>query len=346
MRRIMLSFAIVLLMVMPVQGVELESYGYVKEEYTYYGENVSLFWEDLGDVIGEAVLNARPDLEEAARTCICIITIVLLCSVTLHYSDRVKKTVQLVLTISIGLLFLDSGRSLIELGLETVCEISEHSKIILPVLTGALAAQGGATKSIVLHTGTALFSTVLSTAVSKLLVPLLYCYLCLSIACSVLTEVTLKHLRDFVKWILTWGLKIVLYLFTGYMSISSVISGTVDASALKATKLAISGSVPVVGNILSDASETILLSAGVMKNSAGAYGLVVLAIIFIGPFIKIGIHYILLKVTAALCSVFSTKETSGLVVAYANGMGFVLAMTGVSCLLSMISIVCYIKGVG
>ena len=102
----------------------------------------------------------------------------------------------------------------------------------------------------------------------------------------------------------------------------------------------------MVGNILSDASETILLSAGVMKNSAGAYGLVVLAAIFLGPFIKIGIHYILLKVTAALCAVFSTKETSGLVVAYANGMGFVLAMTGVSCLLSMISIVCYIKGVG
>jgi hypothetical protein len=173
MKRIILSWAIVLLLVVPVQGAEMDSQGYVKEEYTYYGENLSSFWQDLVDVIGEAALNARPDLAEAARTCICIIAIALLCSVTLHYSSQVTKTVQLVLTISIGLLLLDSGRSLIELGLATVREISEHSKIILPVLTGALAAQGGTTKSIALHTGTAFFSTVLSAAVSKLLVPLL-----------------------------------------------------------------------------------------------------------------------------------------------------------------------------
>lgn len=346
MKKIMLSFLVVWLMVIPVRGIELEVSDFQVGEYTYNEDELSSFWGDLRDILGEAVINARPDLAEAVRTCICVIGIVLLCSVTLHYTEGITQTVQLALAVSVGILLLNSGKSLIELGMETVRNISEHSKVILPVLTGSLAAQGGTTKSIALHTGTAIFSTVLSVAVSKLLVPLLYCYLCLGIACSVLSEETLKHLRDFTKWILTWGLKIVLYLFTGYMSISGVISGTVDASALKMTKLAISGSVPVVGNILSDASETILLSAGVMKNSAGAYGLAVLAAIFLGPFIKIGIHYVLLKVTAAICSVFSNKETSGLVFTYANGMGFVLAMTGVSCLLSMISIVSYMKGVG
>ena len=42
------------------------------------------------------------------------------------------------------------------------------------------------------------------------------------------------------------------------MSITGVISGTVDAAALKAAKIGISGAVPVVGNIFADATETIV----------------------------------------------------------------------------------------
>lgn len=343
MRRVLIVIFFVVLLIRPVLGIATDTYGMSPAEASY---DTTTFWEDLWSVVEKALAELRPDLTEAVGVCICLVGIILLSGIIFRYCDNTKHVVQLATTVSVGLLLFRSGYSLIELGRETVEKISEYGKLILPVLTGALAAQGGTVMSASLYAGTALFSAVLSMAISKLLIPLLYIYLCVCIACSAISEEVLDQLRKFIKWLLTWGLKMVLYVFTGYMTISGVISGTVDASALKATKLAISGAVPVVGSILSDASETILLSAGVMKNSAGAYGLVALATLLIGPFLKIGVHYLLLKLTASVCSVFAPKEVTGLVFDFSSGMGFVLAMTGITCLLLMIGIVCFMKGMG
>ena len=144
---------------------------------------------------------------------------------------------------------------------------------------------------------------------------------------------------------MTWGLKIVLYLFTGYIGITGVVSGTTDAAAVKAAKLAISGTVPVVGSILSDASESILVSAGIMKNAAGVYGLLAILSILIGPFLRIGVQYLMLKLTTAVNSVFSPKETVGLIQKFADVMGLLLGMTGTVSLLLLISTVCFMKGI-
>ena len=141
------------------------------------------------------------------------------------------------------------------------------------------------------------------------------------------------------------GLKIILYVFTGYIGITGVVSGSADASMIKATKLTISGSVPVVGSILSDASETILISAGIMKNAAGVYGVLAIAALWIGPFLKIVMQYLLLKTTAAVCGVFGTKRTVSLIQDFSSAMGFVLAMISTISLLLTIAVVCFMKGV-
>ena len=175
---------------------------------------------------------------------------------------------------------------------------------------------------------------------------MLYIYLCLSVANSALGQEMLETLRRFVKWLMTWSLKLVLYTFTGYIGITGVVSGTADAAAIKATKLTISGVVPVVGGILSEASETILVSAGVMKSAAGIYGLLAILALWIGPFLEIGVQYLLLKMTSAVCGVFGVKHSAAIISDFSGAMGFLLAMTGTVCLLLLIGVVCFMKGTG
>ena len=213
-------------------------------------------------------------------------------------------------------------------------------------MTGALAAQGGISTSAALYTATALFNSVLSSFIAKILVPMLYIYMIFCIGFRAMDEELLKNIRNFLKWLITWSIKISIYLFTGYLSITGVISGTTDASALKAAKLAVSGAIPVVGNIISDASETILVSAGVLKNAAGIYGLFVILSLWIGPFVKIGVQYLILKATSALCSGFGAKESCGLIQDFSGIMGLIVAMTATVCILFFVSIVCCLKGVG
>ena len=175
---------------------------------------------------------------------------------------------------------------------------------------------------------------------------MVYIFLALCTVGGAIGADIMKKFRDSVKWLMTWVLKTVLYVFTGFIGITGVISGTTDAAALKAAKLTISGMVPVVGGILSDASEAILVSAGTIKNAVGLYGLFAIGAIWIGPFVKIGVHYLLLRITGILCSIFGGKSMSDLIQDYASAMGMLLGMTGAVCLMFLISLICFMKGVG
>ena len=75
------------------------------------------------------------------------------------------------------------------------------------------------------------------------------------------------------------------------------------------------------------------------------YGMLAILSIFIGPFLKIGIQYLLLKATAAICGVLGGKRATALIQDFSSVMGFVLAVTGTVCLLLMISTVCFMRGV-
>ena len=247
---------------------------------------------------------------------------------------------------AVATMLLESTHSLIRLGMETVQELSQYGKLLLPVMTAALAAQGGVGTGTTLYGGTAVFDAVLSSLIARILAPMLYFYLALATASGALGEQTLGKMRDLVKSFVSWCLKILLTVFTTYMSITGVVSGTTDAAALKAAKVTISSVVPVVGGILSDASEAVLVSAGLMKNSAGIYGILATLAVFLTPFLRIGTQYLMLKMTAAVCGIFGSKGVVDVIGDFSAAMGLLLAMTGSVCLMLLVSTVCFLKGVG
>ena len=303
------------------------------------------FGEGLWQLFTEAVGNLSPSLAEAGSVCVCLIAVVLLISVVQQIPGSRKQTAELTGALGISLILLQSTGALVNLGLETIRELSGYGKLLMAVMASALAAQGGVTASTALYAGTAVFDTVLTFLLIHLLVPMVYMYLAMAAAQSALGEPMLKKLCGLIKWAATWILKIVLYVFTGYMGITGVVSGTTDATALKAAKLTISGMVPVVGGILSDASEAVLVSAGVVRSAAGIYGILALLAVLAGPFLKIGVHYLLLKATGAAAGLFGSKRCTELIGDMSGAMGLLLAMTGSVCLLLLISMVCFLRGV-
>jgi stage III sporulation protein AE len=339
-------FVLILAMAMPVSATELTAPEAPAEVLELMPEEPDTFGEGLLYILKKAVTYLQPSLADASGVCCGLIGISLLVSVLSAMPGASKNLVETAGTVCVGLLLLNPSNSLIRLGTKTVTSLSDYGKLLIPVMAASVAAQGGVTTSAALYTGTALFDAILCSGISGLLTPLIYIFLCLSVANCAVGEDPLQQIRNLTKWLMTWGLKIILYVFTGYMSITGVISGTADAAALKATKLTLSGMVPVVGGILSDASEAVLVGAGVVKNGVGIYGAMAVLAIVIGPFLQIGVQYLLLKATAAVCSAFGTKKLTNLVQDFAAGMGILLGMTGSCCLMLMISIVCFMKGMG
>jgi len=346
MKRIIFAFLMLVLLAVPASALEFTAPEAPDDVTDLLPVEKESFGEGLWKVVTSAIGALQPNLADAARVCLSVVAVVVLTSVLRQLPGGSVHTVELVGCLAVATILLSTTNSMIRLGVETVERLSDYGKLLLPVMTAAMAAQGGVTSSAALYVGTAVFDAILSEAVSKLIVPMVYMYLVLSVAASVVNESMLVKIKDFVKGLLSWGLKIILYIFTGYMSITGAVSGTADAATIKAAKLTISGMVPVVGSILSDASESVIVGVGVMKSGAGIYGLLAILAIWISPFLQIGIQYLLLKLTAAVCDVFEVKQLSALIHGFSTAMGLLLAMTGAVCFMLLISIVCFMKGVG
>ncbi len=337
---------LVLFLSVPAKAMEFQAPQVPDSGEAFMPNEPETFSEGVWAIVKEGIRRTQPAITQAAGICLCLIAVSLLGSLVNVLPGSSLQVTELAGSIAVAGILLKSSNTLIQLGMDTVRELSEYGKLLTPVLTAALAAQGGATSSAALYSGTILFNTVLSALITSILTPLIYIFLCLATAKSAIGADILGKLQDFVKWLMTWSLKIMLYVFTGYIGITGVVSGTTDAAALKAAKLTISGVVPVVGGILSEASEAVLVSAGVMKNAAGVYGLLSILAVWIHPFLEIGIQYLMLKSTCAICGVFGVKSTTKLIQDFSTAMGLLLAMTGAVCLLLLISIVCFMKGVG
>lgn len=309
-------------------------------------ERTDSFGDGLWEMLQKAALSLEPSFREGAGVSLAAFAGAMLVSLLKTLGGRAQTLAELTGCVTVGAALLSGSKSLIRLGAETVQSLSDYGKLLLPVMTGALACQGGVGASTALYAGTALFDAVLSSLISRLLLPMVYLYLALAVASGALGEDTLKGMKELVKGGTSWCLKTLLTVFTTYMGITGVVSGTTDAAALKATKVTISTMVPVVGGILSDASEAVLVSAGLAKNAAGIYGIFGILALFLTPFLKIGVQYLLLKGTAALCAIFGSKAITTLIGDFSTAMGLLLAMTGSVCLLLLISTVCFLKGVG
>lgn len=311
----------------------------------YMPDETESFGEGVLYIVKTAIEEMYPAFSETISTCASCVAIALLTSVVDNISQDTRPAIHLAGICVAALCLLRPAQSMIRLGTNTILEVSQYGKLLLPVMTGALVAQGAVSKSGVLYTATAFFDTILSSGISNYLTPLVYVFLCLSIVSGIAQVPLLKQIKDGIQKGIAWGLKTILYVFTGYISITGVVSGSTDAAMLKATKLTISSMVPVVGGILSDASEAVLVSAGLVKNAVGVYGLLAIIAIGIGPFLRIAIQYFLLKFTAGVSDTFGVKPISDVIQDYSHAMGLVLGMLGTVCIIQLISTICFLRGV-
>lgn len=344
MRKLLIAAVLCLLFVIPAEASQLTAPSVPASGAERMPENTDSCGQSLLELLSRSMESLAPDLKEAAESCASILFSALLFSFLPLISSKGSETASMAGAAAISAVLFQKTHHMIRLATDTVTEILEYGKLLCPVMTAALAAQGGVSASSALYVGTTMFITLLSTGISRWIVPMLYFHLAFSLSGCALGDEMLKKATVLIKSVLTWILKTSMVIFTTYLSITGVVSGTTDLAALKAAKVAFSSFVPVVGSILSDSSEAVLVSMGIMKNAAGIYGILAVLAVFLGPFLKIAAHYMLMKATAGLCAVFGEKRFSAITEEFASTMGFLMGILSVGCVLVLISTICFLKG--
>ena len=310
----------------------------------YLPDQADSFPDGLWQVLLAAFETFSPELYQGLRCCLRALCAVLLTGAAAHISGK-QNAVELAGVAAVAAILLEPSAALMETGLETAGELRSYGNLLLPVMASALAAGGGVSASSALYVGTAVFDGILSGVVNSLMVPMMGSFLALSVANAAAREPLLAKLRDLIRWGMEWALKLTLYIFTGYMAVTGCISGTADAAAGKAARIALSGAVPVVGGILSDAADAVLLSASMLGSGAGVWGILTVLAIFCAPAVGIGVRYLLLKLTAAVSGALGSPSAAGLLEDFATAAGLLLALVSTQAVLLLISTVCFLKGV-
>ncbi len=299
--------------------------------------------EGLGDLLDTGTQELGGVVRKAARSGALLLAILLFCALAESMGQDVGKggarAASLAGTLAVTAVAVADVNSLLGMGTGAIEKMSSFAGVLLPTVAAAAAATGAVTGAAARQMAAALFSDLLISLINGLLVPLLYGYIAASVAQAALGREELKRMADLLKWTVTTVLTIVTIAFVSYLTASGVVAGTADAAAVKAARFAISGAIPVVGGILSDAAETVLASAGVLRGTVGVFGMVTILGMCLLPLLRLAVHYLAYKLVAALASALGGGPACTLVDRLSSAFGLVLGMTGVCCLLLLIALV-------
>jgi len=228
--------------------------------------------------------------------------------------------------------------ALIGLGRETITEISLLGKALLPALAAAEAASGGITAASVRQVAAVFFSGVLLTVIERILLPAVYLYIGVAAAAAVVEGEALERVGELLKKAVGWVLGGLLTVFVTYLTISGAVAGAADAHAVKLAKSAVSAAVPVVGGILSDAAESVLAGAGLLRGMVGTLGTLALLGACLTPFLHLGCQYLFYQAASLVSAAAGPKKLTRLIAMLGDAFGLVLAMTAASALLLLVSL--------
>ena len=184
---------------------------------------------------------------------------------------------------------------------------------------------------------------VLMSVAQKLIIPLIYCFIAISITGSISPNSLLCTAGRVVKWTATTVMTGLTIAFSAYIGLTGLITGSTDATAVKTAKTVISSSLPVVGGIISDAAAVVLSAASIIKNSAGVFCLVAVCALCAGPFAMLSVKVFLFKISAAVADMIPGGRLSALLNDIGTAMSMLLGLVGCCGIMLFISFMAAIK---
>ena len=298
----------------------------------------------LGTIVEGISGNVDGVFKTGLRSAVIILIIAVFCSiVSSFYGENGPNYVVLAGVLAISAVAVSDVHSFIGLGKAALDDLNTFSKVLLPTLTAAAAASGAFTSAAAKYAATALFMDILMTISSTVVMPLIYSYTAASVASAALGGDGLQSAANFLKWLITWILTAMMIAFITYLTLTGVISGTTDAATSRLAKTSISALLPVVGGIISDAADTVVAGAAVLRNAVGIFGMLAVIAICIVPFIRLGVHYLFYKVAAGLTGSVADSRISKLVGAIGTSFGMTLGLVGACAMMLFFSIISVIQ---
>ena len=292
----------------------------------------------------KALLNmAREQAYAPLKLFAALMGVVLLCALSQSMSDGGTGSLKSVFS-AVGVL-AGAGITLTAISgvlRDTLALLSDAAAFMLsfiPVFTAVVAVMGHVTSAAAMNASTLAATQLFSQLAVNFLAPLCGSVIGLSAAGSVYPDLNLSKLGEMVKKFVTWGLSLLMTVFTALLSAQTFVANAADSAATRAAKFMVSSGVPIVGGTISDAVNTVQGGLIMLKSSVGTYGIAAAAVIILPTLVTAVCYKLAISCAAAAGEMFSLKELSGLLKSCDAAMSIMLAVMSCFLLLSIIAVV-------
>lgn len=237
----------------------------------------------LSDLVGILKSELLGVVSAPLRSLAAILAVIFLTSML---SDEKHRILRAVSVAGAGIAIIAPVGALAVSAAETVSVCSVFTSASIPVF-GALTVSGGFPVSSAFMSGYMVaLSEVLSLLASSVLVPIACIALAFSAVGAFVPEIKTEKTASAIRSFAIWGVGGALALYLTFIGIQSGITSSLDGLAKKTVNVTVSSVIPVVGKIISDASDTVLGAAELIKSGFGGFSLVVILLIFAKPLLS------------------------------------------------------------
>ena len=283
---------------------------------------------------------AEEELRSVSRTAGILLTVSMTCALfgALDAGERAGRYVILAGVAAVGAAAMSDLDSILQMGLRSLQQMSDYSRVLLPVLTTAASAAGSLTAAGAKYAVTTVAMDVLLSLAGSVVLPCVGGFAALSLANAAVGNDILKAAKRLARWICVTLTSALALGFTAWLSLTGVVTGAADTLAVKMTKTAVSAALPVVGGILSDAAGALSAAAGTVRSTVGVFGLLAVLGICLAGMIPLMVRYLVYKLAAAVCSCVADKRMGALIGDLGTCFSLVLALNGTGGLILFVSL--------
>lgn len=232
---------------------------------------------------------------------------------------------------------------------EMLNQVTTFMQLFIPTYLLAVGTAAGTASAAAYYQLFLMVVYLIEKCYLSILLPLIYCFILLSVINGIWMEEKLNLLLDFVQKMVGYGIKITLGIITGFSLLQSMISPVVDALETSALKKAVS-MIPGIGGLTEGMFEMVAGSAVLIKNSIGIYITIVMIFVCILPVLKILLLSGALKAGAALIGIVSDKRMTNLANRAGDGSMMLLkvALSAIALFIISVAVAAYStnRGIG
>lgn len=226
---------------------------------------------------------------------------------------------------------------------QSMDDLMAFSNTLIPLLSTLLIASGHISTSSMLEPLLILLVTFACNFIKNVIIPVVLIATAINIISNISDQIQLNKMSKFLKKGTTWILTCTLSLIISLASLESNLTCNVDGVTKKASKTIMSSAIPVVGNILSNAIETITGYGNIIKNATGVCGIIVILAICLKPIIKLATYTIFYALAEAFVEPIADKSIVKIFETMKESFKILLGVMFSSSIMSIIGLAIVIK---